>query len=82
MVPILSSLIVSTVGMGMIDIDGGLPQLLLQSEGEGGGDKLEQVELWGRMEERWLGQEFLGLFQLLESVFGGVHLPRVATSPY
>ena len=48
------------MGQQLEDQDGGLPQLLLLSEGEGGGDKLEQVELWGRMEERWLGQGFLG----------------------
>ena len=42
---------------------GGLPQLFLQSEGEEGGEKPEQEELWGRMEERWLGQEnFWGIF--------------------
>ena len=35
------------------------------SEGEAGGDKPEQAELWGRMEERWLWQEFLGDFRLL-----------------
>ena len=39
---------------------GGLPQLFLQSEGEEGGEKPEQEELWGRMEERWLGQEIFG----------------------
>ena len=38
-------------GRGDEGQDGGLPQLLLLSEGEGGGDKPEQVELWGRMEE-------------------------------
>ena len=39
---------------------GGLPQLFLQSEGEEGGEKPEQEDLWERMEKRWLGQEFLG----------------------
>ena len=30
------------------------------SEGEEGGDKPEQAELWGRMEERGFRAEFLG----------------------
>ena len=51
------------MGQQLEDQDGGLPQLLLLSEGEGGGDKLEQVELWGRMEEQG-GVGIFGAFKL------------------
>ena len=41
--------------------------IYISGEEEAGGDKPEQEELWGRVEERWLGQDFLGAFKLFFS---------------